>query len=304
MNIKKFLPAIQKFLLIIIGNTIYASAIVMFLLPNHLMSGGTTGLGLFFQHQFHIPIAYFVGIFNIIMFLLGAWVLGKTFAMTTLVSTFYYPICLDFLQRIPFLQSMTDDTLLAILFSGLMIGVGIGIVIRAGASTGGMDIPPLILNKKFGLSVSFMLYLFDFCILILQMTFSDKERILYGILLVIIYTLVLNKVLLTGKSQMQVKIVSRNYKEISEMITSKLDRSCTLLHAETGYLHLTSMVVLTVISNRELPRLNQEVMEMDPKAFMVINQVNEVRGRGFTLTKKYKNRKENEEVFYDTGKTL
>lgn len=288
MNTKKILPAVQKFLLIIIGNTIYASAVVMFLLPNNLMSGGTTGLGLFFQHQFQIPIAYFVGFFNLVMFLLGAWILGKTFAMTTLVSTFYYPICLDVLQRIPFLQGMTDDTLLSVLFSGLMIGVGIGIVIRAGASTGGMDIPPLILNKKFGFSVSFMLYLFDFGILILQMTFSDKERILYGILLVIIYTLVLNKVLLTGKSQMQVKIVSRQYKEISEMITSQLDRGCTLLHAETGYLHLTSMVVLTVISNRELPRLNQRVMEMDPKAFMVINQVNEVRGRGFTLTKKYK----------------
>ncbi len=304
MNTKKFLPAIQKFLLIIIGNTIYASAVVMFLLPNNLMSGGTTGLGLFFQHQFHIPIAYFVGVFNVIMFLLGAWILGKTFAMTTLVSTFYYPICLDFLQRIPFLQNMTDDTLLAILFSGLMIGFGIGIVIRAGASTGGMDIPPLILNKKFGLSVSFMLYLFDFCILILQMSFSDKERILYGILLVIIYTWVLNKVLLTGKSQMQVKIVSKQYQEISEMITSQLDRSCTLLQAETGYLHLTSMVILTVISHRELPRLNQKVLELDPKAFMVINQVNEVRGRGFTLTKKYKNRKNNEEEFHVPGETL
>lgn len=288
MNRQTILPAIQKFLLILIGNTIYAAAVVMFLLPNDLMSGGTTGLGLFFQNQFQLPIACFVGVFNIIMFLLGAWILGKTFAMTTLVSTFYYPICLDFLQRIPFLQGMTENTMLAVLFSGLMIGVGIGIVIRAGASTGGMDIPPLILNKKFGLSVSFMLYVFDFCILLLQMTFSDKERILYGILLVIIYTMVLNKVLLTGKSQMQVKIVSRNYREISEMISSQLDRGCTLLHAETGYLHLTSMVVLTVISNRELPRLNQKVMELDPKAFMVINQVNEVRGRGFTLTKKYK----------------
>ncbi|HIS56039.1 MAG: YitT family protein [Lachnospiraceae bacterium] len=288
MNRQTILPAIQKFLLILIGNTIYAAAVVMFLLPNDLMSGGTTGLGLFFQNQFHLPIAYFVGVFNILMFLLGAWILGKTFAMTTLVSTFYYPICLDLLQRIPFLQGMTENTMLAVLFSGLMIGVGIGIVIRAGASTGGMDIPPLILNKKFGLSVSFMLYVFDFCILLLQMTFSDKERILYGILLVIIYTMVLNKVLLTGKSQMQVKIVSRNYREISEMISSQLDRGCTLLHAETGYLHLTSMVVLTVISNRELPRLNQKVMELDPKAFMVINQVNEVRGRGFTLTKKYK----------------
>ena len=103
---------------------------------------------------------------------------------------------------------------------------------------------------------------------------------------------------------MQVKIVSKQYQEISEMITSQLDRSCTLLQAETGYLHLTSMVILTVISHRELPRLNQKVLELDPKAFMVINQVNEVRGRGFTLTKKYKNRKNNEEDFHVPGETL
>ena len=217
MDTKKILSAFQKLLLVLIGNTIYASAIVMFLLPNDLMTGGTTGLALFFQHQFQIPISLFVGAFNIIMFLLGAFVLGKTFAMTTLVSTFYYPICLELLQKLPFLSHMTDDILLSVLFSGLMIGVGIGIVIRAGASTGGMDIPPLILNKKLGLSVSFTLYLFDFCILLLQMTFTDKERILYGILLVIVYTVVLNKVLLMGKSQMQVKIVSSRYRKSARL---------------------------------------------------------------------------------------
>lgn len=292
MDTKKILSAFQKLLLVLIGNTIYASAIVMFLLPNDLMTGGTTGLALFFQHQFQIPISLFVGAFNIIMFLLGAFVLGKTFAMTTLVSTFYYPICLELLQKLPFLSHMTDDILLSVLFSGLMIGVGIGIVIRAGASTGGMDIPPLILNKKLGLSVSFTLYLLDFCILLLQMTFTDKERILYGILLVIVYTVVLNKVLLMGKSQMQVKIVSSRYREICQAVTCQLDRGCTLLEAETGYLHKPSMVVLTVISHRELTRLNRLVLDLDPKAFMIINQVNEVRGRGFTLGKKYRSNSE------------
>ena len=105
--------------------------------------------------------------------------------------------------------------LLGSIFAGLMLGLGVGLVIRAGASTGGMDIPPLILNKKFGLPVSIGLYVFDFTILIIQMSFRDKERILYGILLVLIYSTLVDKVLLMGKTQMQVKIISDHYEEIN-----------------------------------------------------------------------------------------
>lgn len=90
------------------------------------------------------------------MFLLGAAVLGMKFALTTLVSTFYYPIILGILENVPVLQNVTDDKMLSTICGGLMIGLGIGVVIRCGASTGGMDIPPLVLNKKFGLPVSVM----------------------------------------------------------------------------------------------------------------------------------------------------
>lgn len=278
---------IKNLLYILAGNTIYAAAIVMFILPNDLITGGTTGLALFFNNQFNIPITAFVSLFNLAMFILGFFVLGKKFALTTVISTFYYPFIFGILEQVPVLRGMTNDPMLAVVCGGIMIGFGIGIVIRVGASTGGVDIPPLVLNKKFSIPVSVSLYVIDFSILLLQMIFSNREQVLYGILLVLIYTVVLDKVLLLGKSQLQVKIVSEKYEEINDMIINQLDRGSTLIQAETGFCRNKNLMVLTVISSRELSKLNQFVMDIDPNAFVVISQVNEVRGRGFSMQKVY-----------------
>ncbi len=272
---------------ILAGNTCYALAVTMFVLPNGLITGGTTGLALFFYNQLGVPVQVVVSVFNVVMFVLGALVLGKKFAFTTIISTFYYPFILSVLQGIPALASPTEDKLLAVIFSGLMIGAGIGAVLRVGASTGGMDIPPLVLNKKMGIPVSLSMNVLDVGVLLLQMAFSDREGVLHGILLVLIYTTVLNRVLLMGNARMQVKIMSDKYLEINEAISSELDRGVTLMKSQTGYLKKDGYMVLTVVSNRELVRLNQLIQNLDPKAFIVINQVNEVRGRGFTLKKKY-----------------
>lgn len=277
----------KNLLWILAGNTCYALAVAVFILPNGLITGGTTGLALFFFHQFGVPIQLFVSVFNVLMFAVGALALGKRFAFTTVISTFYYPFILSVFQGLPGLTKMTDDKLLAVVFAGLMIGAGIGAVLRVGASTGGLDIPPLVLNKKMGFPVSMTMNVLDTGILLLQMVFSDREGILYGILLVLIYTTVLNKVLLMGNSKMQVKIVSERYQEVNEAIASELDRGVTLIKSRTGYLKQDGYMVLTVVNNRELMRLNQLIQQLDPKAFIIINQVNEVRGRGFTLNKKY-----------------
>lgn len=288
-KLKQFKVAknLKNILIILLGNTIYALAVVMFILPNGLITGGTTGLGLFMKDQFGIPLTTFVYSFNIIMFILGAIVLGRKFALTTLLSTFYYPLILMILQKIPALSHVTTNPIIAVVYAGIMIGVGIGIVIKAGASTGGVDIPPLVLHKKFGIPVSISLYVLDFSILILQFLYADSERVLIGILLVLLYTIILDKVLLIGKSQIQVKIVSKKYEEINEKIITQLDRGSTLVHAETGFYKDSVKMVLTVISNRELMKLNQMVNEIDPSAFMIINQVNEVKGRGFSLDRLY-----------------
>ena len=270
---------------VLIGNTIYSCGIAAFVLPNDLITGGTTGIALILEHYFGLPIGLSVAIFNIVMFILAILILGKSFALTALISTFYFPWILSQFQKVQFIQNMTDDFLLGSIFAGLMQGLGVGLVIRAGASTGGMDIPPLILNKTFGLPVSIGLYVFDFTILIIQMSFRDKERILYGILLVLIYSTLVDKVLLMGKTQMQVKIISDHYEEINKVVQEKLDRGSTFFKTESGYLRKDSFAIMTVVSSRELPKLNELVLEIDKQAFIVINQVNEVMGRGFTLHK-------------------
>lgn len=279
---------LKKIATVLAGNTVYALAVSLFILPNGLITGGTTGLALVAHAKLGIPIALFIGVFNIVMFVAGAFVLGKAFALTTMISTFYYPFILGVFERLSGNMVLTQDRMLATVFSGLLIGAGIGMVIRAGASTGGMDIPPLILNKKWNLSISQTMSVFDCLILLSQMIFSSMEQILYGILLVLLYTMVLDKVLMTGRNQMQVKVISKKYDQISQEIQRRMDRGTTLLASEGGHLRESSFAVLTVISGRQLPKLNELVLGIDPNAFMIINQVTEVRGRGFTLHKEYK----------------
>lgn len=273
---------------IVLGNAMYAAAVVLFIVPNGLITGGTTGLALFAVNTVGIPISLFVSVFNMIMFLLGAWVLGKEFAVSTVLSTVIYPIMLGILEGAGFGGFVLQERMVAVIYAGILIGGGIGIVMRAGASTGGVDIPSLILKKKFDINVSFSLYLMDCVILGLQLIVNDSYAILYGILLIIAYTAVLNKVLLSGNVRIQVKIVTRDYDKINQLIALRLDCGTSLLHMATGYMRQEQDMILAVISRRDLPKLNQLVMNQDPEAFMIINQINEVRGRGFTLKRVYK----------------
>ncbi len=272
---------------ILVGNTLYTLAIVLFIIPNGLITGGTTGLAIIMNHSLQIPITIFVSIFNIIMFIIGLIILGKAFAFTTLLSTFYFPFILGVFEQTIGYVKLTNDPLLAALLAGVMVGCGIGIVIKCNASTGGMDIPPLVLNKKFGIPVSVGLYVFDFLILLMQVFYTNQEMVLYGIVLVFTYSIVLDKVLIIGKAQTEVMIVSKEYEKINEAIIHELDRGSTMLKSISGYMKNEYPVVMTVVSNRELPRLNDLVLSIDAHAFMIVSKVNEVRGRGFTFKKEY-----------------
>lgn len=284
---KKVTHAAWKLLLVLAGNTLYALGVALFVLPTGLITGGTTGLGLVAQNYLRIPLPAFVAVFNVAMFLLGLAVLGKVFALTTVISSFYYPFILAVFQGAIGDTHLTDDPLLATILAGVMIGAGMGIVIRAGASTGGMDIPPLVLQKKLKIPVSLSLYAFDCCVLLLQALFSNVEQVLYGLVLVLLYTLTLNKALMLGTGQMQLKVVSKQYQAISQAIQKQMDRGTTLFHSQGGYDGKEGSTVLTVVDRRELSKLTELVTSIDPNAFMVVSQVNEVRGRGFTLPKRY-----------------
>lgn len=278
----------KNFVTVLVGNALYALAVAMFVLPCGLVTGGGTGLGLVAHHWLGVPVVDFVLGFNIVMFVLGAALMGRWFAFNTAVSTFCYPLFLRLFSAIPGIDSLTRDMMLATILAGVMIGAAIGLVIGAGASSGGMDIPPILLSKYFGLPIGMTMYLLDFAILIAQMFFVPKESILYGVVLVLLYTVVLDKVSVFGHSKIEVKIVSTKVEQIRQMILHTLDRGCTLLHAQTGYAKAEQDVILTVVTTRELSKLNALVSGIDPQAFLVIGSVSEVRGHGFTLRKIHK----------------
>lgn len=270
------------------GNALYALTVKLFLLPSGLATGGTTGIALAANRLAGVPISAFVLGFNVLMLGVGWAVLGKTFALTTLASTFFYPLALEGFDRLLGDFVLTQDVLLCTLFSGLGIGAALGVVIRAGASTGGMDIPPLVLQKLCRVPVSASMYGFDVCILLLQAFFTPADRVLYGVVLVMVYTIVLDKMLLWGATRTEVKVVSQRSAEIRAAILTELDRGVTLLHGQGGYLGQPADVLLSVVSHRELPRLEKLIHTIDPESFVIVSQVSEVSGRGFSMKKRYR----------------
>ena len=283
-NIFRLLPSLAA---VVIGNFLYAFTVKAFLMPAGLVTGGTTGIALTMEHLFQTPISLFVLLFNVTMLLVGWRILGYAFALTTLGSTFLYPLALEVWERILGDRILTDDILLCTVFTGLGIGVSLGIVIRSGASTGGMDIPPLVLKKLLNVPVSVSMYAFDFLILLAQALFRPMENILYGILLVLIYTMVLDKMLLMGASRTEIKIISGKSDEICDAILRQVDRGVTLLQGKGGYLRSDTQVVLSVISNREVAKVERIAHGIDPECFLIVSRVQEVKGRGFSLNKRY-----------------
>ena len=280
-NRKKLL----SLLLVLLGNTLYTLTVKLFLLPSNVISCGTTGIALVVSHLSGIPMSTFILVFNIVMLGLGWWILGRQFALTTVFSSLYYPIALEVLNRTLGDIQITQDPLLNVLFAGLGLGLSLGMVIRGGASTGGMDIPPLILKKLFHIPVSGSLWAFDFCIMLAQMFYHPAEDLLYGILLLLTISLALNKILVLGTSRTEVKIVSNHAYRIRDAILSQVDRGVTMLHGEGGYLHTDTEVILSVVSNHEMPKIERLARDIDPNCFMIVSRVTEVWGRGFSYGK-------------------
>ena len=275
-----------RLLCILLGDTLYSLSVQLFLRPGGLLTGGTTGISLAVEKMTGFPAATFMLLFNSLLFLLALWLLGREFALSTLLSTFLCPATLALFEKLLPGVVLTRDPMLCAVFGGLGIGAGMGMVIRAGASTGGMDIPPFLLQKYFHIPISVSLYAFDVAILLFQAVYSDTERILYGILLVFLYTSVLDKVQVLGQGRIEVKIVSERAVDIQEAILSRMDRGVTVLEARGGLSGKPSSVLLSVLSKRELPMLEETVRAIDPQCFMVISPVAQVLGRGFSLAKR------------------
>lgn len=268
---------------VLAGNMILALAVTAFLAPHGIIMGGATGIGLTISHYIPANLSVIVLFVNGVLFLIGALVLGKKFIITTIASTFLYPLCLSVMQAVPGISELTGNIMLATFYGGAAIGIGAGLVLRVGASTGGTDILALVFHKWFHLPVAALVYVVDFIVLGNQAMFSDSEQIMYGILALVIETVMLNRVMLLGQSQIQLFIISHRYEKIREQMIGVLDAGVTMVHIETGYGRENKKGVLCVIPKRKLYSVKELVHSVDEKAFITITQINEVRGRGFSI---------------------
>lgn len=191
---------IKSLAYVVFGNTLIAFAISTLVLENDIIAGGVTGFGLIINYFTGASITTVVFITNIVLFFLALLFVGKRFTLTTLISTFSFPMLLDFFQRQALLHHYCKNMLLASIMAGCLIGMGIGFILKAHASTGGTDIIAIIVNRKFKIPISITLYSIDFCILILQMLFSNITKVLYGFIVIFLTSFVLNKTLNTPKN--------------------------------------------------------------------------------------------------------
>ena len=272
---------------IVCGNALYSLSVAAFLEPAGLITGGATGIALAVGRLTGLSVSGFLLFFNLAMLAWGWLVLGRAFALNTLASSILSPIFLALWERLLAGRGLTDDIVLCTIFSGLGIGAALAIVIRAGASTGGMDIPPLVLQKWFRWPVSATMMVFDVAIVLGQIPFSPLPQVLYGIVMILTHTIVMDKMLMMGESRTEVKLISSRSEELCEAILSQLDRGVTILNGAGGYTHEPAAVLLSVVSNRELPKLERLVHDIDPACFLIVSRVTEVSGRGFSLDKKY-----------------
>ena len=276
-------------LCIIGGNALLAFLVSAFIIPHDIIMGGTTGIGIVLSKLFpSVDVSIFVFILNLILLFMGLIFLGKKFFLTTIASSLIYPAFLAVFQRIPGLTTMTDDHLLAALFAGCLMGAALGLVMRVGSSTGGMDILNLILHHKLHIPIAILVYIGDIIIVGGQAIFSSAEKTLLGILVLFLESIILDKVMLVGKTQIRVSVVSEKYEQIRDSLMDDLNAGVTLSLIETGRTQQQQLSVICIIPRRKVYDATVLIQSIDPDAFITIAQVNEVHGRGFTKEREYK----------------
>ena len=270
---KKLIKKHWKLVLaLILGNFIYSFGVIAFIEPNGLITGGVTGISLFLHYIFtDIPVSLFALILNFVFFFLGWLTLGKKFALSTLASTIINPFCFWILEFFDYSFLSFNDLWLSLICGGALIGLGLGIVMREGSSTGGADIVAILINRYFKfITIGVAISVIDIIILLVQLTMKPFEFVIYGVILALVYSLIIDKVIMAGNDRVELKIVSKKEAEIRKVILEEFDRGVTLLHTKTGYLETEKDMILTVISYRELMRVRAKVNEIDHEATWIL----------------------------------
>lgn len=272
---------------ILAGNILLGFAVAAFILPSGVIMGGATGVGIVLARFIPLDTAAIVLCVNLMALALGWAVLGWRFVVATIASSLLYPIFLGAAQRIPGIDQLTADPLLAALLGGGLVGIAVGLVMRVGSSTGGTDVVNLVLHKWTHIPVSAAVYLTDIVIMGAQALFSDPEQILYGVVLLVVETIALDRVMLLGQSQTQLFVVSSQYEKLRQKCLTELQAGTTMVYIETGRTRTLQRGVLCVIPPRKLYAAQALIQSVDPHAFLTITQIKEVRGQGFSSERIY-----------------
>ncbi|WP_145035562.1 YitT family protein [Paenibacillus sp. Y412MC10] len=286
MKTSKLLHQLQTIIPIIAGSAIYAFGLLYFIIPNELMEGGVTGITVLLNYAFNISPSISTMALNIPLFLVGMKILGKRQSIYTglgiaslTLFLWLFELLIDRGYVVPF--HTEHDYILAALYAGVTLGAGLGIVFRFGGTTGGSDIIARIINRKFGFSMGQIILSLDILIIGLSLFFIPLERILYTLVAVFIASKVIDFIQEGAYAAKAFTIISDRAPDIANRISTEMDRGVTLIPAIGAYSMQAKHMVYCVVSRQEIRRLTGIAKSLDPRAFIIINDVNDVHGEGF-----------------------
>lgn len=279
---KKSKFEIRNIFFMFTGSIVLAISYAMFLVPFHIVPGGVSGIAIILNYLIKVPVGITSILLNIPIFYLGFRFLGKLYGIRSILGMVFSFLTIDFMYEILKLPKATDNPILASIYGGILMGIGLGLVLKGKATTGGTDIIGLIINKFTGVSVGVGIFIVDFFIISLSgLVYHSLEYPLLGYLTLFLSSKSIDFVLEGWTYAKLVFIVSEKEEEIKKYILEDMNRSGTFLFGETFYKENPKKVIMTVISTKEFPVLRQAVKRIDPEAFVIITDVYEVVGKGF-----------------------
>lgn len=281
----KYQQHIRDGLLLVGGNFVLACAVAYLIVPFEILSGGVAGVAVAINPLIHLPVEMIINLIILITFILGAFFLGRSFIFKTIISSILYPLFINLLSMYPIPLDIPIS--IASIYAGVIGGLGIGMVFRQGGSTGGMDVFPLIFNKFTGISVAKLILIVDGITVLLGLYTQGLESVLFGFLSVFSTGYTIDKVLVAGGQHAKSAfIISEEYQTILDKIQNELDRGATIIDAEGGFTSNRKKMILSVVPANQYPLLQHLVSEVDPDAFMVVNDATDVLGHGFSIETK------------------
>lgn len=268
----------KKYISIIIGSLIFAAGLEFFLIPNNILDGGVIGISIIARHYIGLPLGVFIFLFNIPFLFLGYKQIGKGFSVASVFGIIVLSVATSYLQKFP---PLITDPFLACVFGGIILGIGVGLVIRNGGTLDGSEMFSIYATKKLPISVGEMVLGINVIIFIASGFVFSWEAALYSMISYFIASKVMDIIIEGLNDSKSVMIISSNYQVISQEIQDRLGRGVTLLHGEGGYTGHETKIIFCVITRIEESKLKKIVFKNDRGAFLSIGTVSEVSGGNF-----------------------